>query len=459
MTPYTPATSPPNFNVPQPHSSSPVQQSQPAPGAMGPPPKPEKEEKEKITDIGDISDVVFGSGIDLREEENYIANTYRNTHGAPSFNSFESGTTIASPNNSFNQLAQANYGSHPAFAGSGPLSQPATSQESIEQEINRKHKAAAQAQAQKQQQHLNDPFLLGDTVRQRLHRLAYEQGVHLNIDGLFDPKPPLVPQGVTATGPDGTGIAAVKAKPIVQENAPFADILALISLAANERLRGLMDEAYTLSRNRRFQDASPERFGATEAGVQASTALPDTLNRLSLEDQQREAERLRRRAQRAANVPATDAIKTENASEAATPDPAASVAPEKPMTKKERERQAKMGQTEEALHKNANTTAAMQLGLGRKGKKYSWMTGGVAAAPINPYKASPKPAAVLTSAPTAGGKAAIGPGTAAEGGKVKERKWGGWNEAGLRVEVCRCGIWCSCSRGMGRKGRRCRGVC
>jgi hypothetical protein len=46
--------------------------------------------------------------------------------------------------------------------------------------------------------------------------------------------------------------------------------------------------------------------------------------------------------------------------------------PEK-MTKKERDRINKIGQTEEVLHRKANETASMALG---KKKKYSWMTGG-----------------------------------------------------------------------------------
>jgi hypothetical protein len=44
------------------------------------------------------------------------------------------------------------------------------------------------------------------------------------------------------------------------------------------------------------------------------------------------------------------------------------------LTKKERERQAKAGQTEEVLQRNANETANMQLG-GRS-SKYSWMNAG-----------------------------------------------------------------------------------
>jgi hypothetical protein len=49
--------------------------------------------------------------------------------------------------------------------------------------------------------------------------------------------------------------------------------------------------------------------------------------------------------------------------------------PEK-ITKKERDRLNKVGQSEEVLHRKANETASMALGFGKKSKKYSWMTGG-----------------------------------------------------------------------------------
>lgn len=416
---------------PHPHSSSPAPG--PSAGTMGPPPKPEKEEKEKITDISDISDVIFGSGVDLREEENYMVNTYRNVHGNTSFNtSFNSGTTVASPNNSFNSLTQGSYGEHPAFSGHGPVSQPAQSQESIEEEVTRKHEAAARKKAEAQQQHMRDPFLQGNTIRHRMHRIAYDQGVRINVEGLFDKIPEKPPQTMTATNPDGTaGIAAVKSHGLLNENAPLAEVLALISLAANERMRSFLDEAYTLARARRYGEPKP-----------ANPALPETFNRLQITDAQREEERIRKRAQRAAaasNTPLDAAPPSATAESAsggtpapgATPDP--NIAPEKPLSKKERERQAKMGQTEEVLHKNANTTAAMALGMGRK-KKYSWLTGGAPSTPSNPYKATPKASQASTPAPSSGKKgdgAKDGPTGIGGEGKVIERKWGGWKEDGI----------------------------
>ena len=252
---YSPMTagSPPAFNTPQPYAPSPM------PGAMGPPPRPtqekaEKEDKEKITDISDVTDVFHGSGIDLREEENYMTSTYRNVHKNQSFNtSFGSNTTVASPNNSFGVVSQGSFGSQPAFGGSGPISQPPVSQESVKDELDQKHRAAAHAHNEKRQQHLNDSFLQANNIRHRMHRIAYDQGVALNVEGLYDklPERPQGIQGVSATGPNGTA-AAVKAHGLLQETAPLAEILTLVSLAANERVRSLVDESYAIARGRRY---------------------------------------------------------------------------------------------------------------------------------------------------------------------------------------------------------------
>jgi hypothetical protein len=60
---------------------------------------------------------------------------------------------------------------------------------------------------------------------------------------------------------------------------------------------------------------------------------------------------------------------------AATPDDIPTIAPVIPekISKKERDRLNKIGQTDEVLHRKANETASMALG---KKKKYAWMTGG-----------------------------------------------------------------------------------
>lgn len=89
------------------------------------------------------------------------------------------------------------------------------------------------------------------------------------------------------------------------------------------------------------------------------------------EDERFERERIRKRQKR---------LQGSSATPADTPTLAPLPIPEK-MTKKERDRQNKMGQTEEVLHRKANETASMALG-GKK--KYSWMTGGTASGTSTP---------------------------------------------------------------------------
>ncbi len=99
--------------------------------------------------------------------------------------------------------------------------------------------------------------------------------------------------------------------------------------------------------------------------------LPGTLRELALTDRRIEEERLAARAKRlqvyanTADGNSTDTVGT----------PIAGLAPEPKLSKKERDRLAKAGQTDEVLHKAANDAVSMALG-GRKGKKYSWLSGG-----------------------------------------------------------------------------------
>jgi hypothetical protein len=86
-----------------------------------------------------------------------------------------------------------------------------------------------------------------------------------------------------------------------------------------------------------------------------------------------EKARLERRKRRKDNKDGgDDSVKAE--AESPAPDVAPNPSADVKLTKKERERQAKAGQTEEVLQRNANETANMQLG-GRS-SKYSWLNAG-----------------------------------------------------------------------------------
>jgi hypothetical protein len=103
------------------------------------------------------------------------------------------------------------------------------------------------------------------------------------------------------------------------------------------------------------------------------------------------------------------------------------------MTKKEREKAARGAQTEEAQHRNANATASMALGFG---KRFSWMSAG--------SKGGGGPAGrgggsgPGSGASTPGGPASNPTNTAAKAAFGRERKWGELREdskAGKKVQL------------------------
>ncbi|KAF2143427.1 uncharacterized protein K452DRAFT_225556 [Aplosporella prunicola CBS 121167] len=490
------AHAPLGFNQPQ----SPMDQgynmppqAPPPQGLMGPPQRPAEKEKkqeerpDKATDINDLSDVIGASGIDLREEENYLAQTYQNQHQNASFSSsFAQSPATLSPNNSFNALSQGSFGSYGAFQGSGPVSQPTVPQKTVEDELYEKHKAAARALSERSQRELNDPFLRGNCVRQKLGGRAYEHGVQINVEGLFD-KLPDAPRGVNATqakGPDGSGMVKAQAQALLDHSAPFAEILSLLSLATKERLRGVMEDSYALSRARQLgthgtvpPDFSNIAVGHDASQPQSTTQVPSsvtksswdqpdsaispttvpvkrsldsdapktdprlptpptetppspqptiafsstlvpTLKKIQQQERKWEQERVAKRQKRQKSISSDTPIDGKIS-------PADLIAPTK-MTKKERERIAKAGQTDEVLHKNANATANMAVG--GFGKKYSWLSGGSSGASTPRINTA-------VGGNTGGGAvaAATNASSAQDRGLIsRDRKWGEWREDGVK---------------------------
>lgn len=262
-------------------------------GLMGPPQRPANriEKADKQTDINDLSDLIQAAGVDLREEENYLTQSYRNIHGADAATSFNSQTSSTmSPNNSFNQWSSQQSGDQQAWRGSGLASQQPMTEQNVEEELFHKHKKAARALAEKGQAHLNNPFLQSQILRQRLGKAAHDNGVMLNVEGLFDriPQEPRGVHGVAATGPDGTAIVHAKADSLLDANASLVDLLSLISLATNERLRGIAEDAYAVSRGRQAGSHGlvPPEFSdiATGSGPsQPATAIPSHITKSTWE--------------------------------------------------------------------------------------------------------------------------------------------------------------------------------
>jgi hypothetical protein len=292
--PGSPATAHPSqsFHQPQPYQPPSDFSVRPPQGSMLPPKIPysktqdaDQLEKANPRENDDISDVLTGSGIDLKAEEEALSQSYRNV--GTSFNNSQGSRSTVSPHGSFNNWSQA--GTHGAFQGTGPLSQPVT-QEQQEAELVRKHAEAARALAETAQTPLSDPFLYASTLRHKLVKKAYDNGVQVNLEGLFD-KIPDVPQNVTRAsldGPNGESIVKLQADSLLTQNTPLVEIISLVSLAAEDHLRTILEDAFTLAQGRRQTShgivppnlADLARVGE---GTQTTTAVPTNISRTAWE--------------------------------------------------------------------------------------------------------------------------------------------------------------------------------
>lgn len=216
---------------------------------MGPPQRPvekvvEKAGPERHLDINDLSDSVISSGIDLREEENLLAASYRTDR-----NNLGQAPRNALQQNGFDLLSQNTFQGFDAKAGFGSWAEP---KQTPEEELYAKHKKAARALSEGHQHHLDDPFLWGACLRRHLDKASSESGIRLPVEGLFDriqDKPQNV-SGTSMRGGDGSSVTVVQAPSILNRNTPLEGVLSLLSLAANERLRTLLEDAYGLARGR-----------------------------------------------------------------------------------------------------------------------------------------------------------------------------------------------------------------
>ncbi|KAF2028913.1 hypothetical protein EK21DRAFT_68722, partial [Setomelanomma holmii] len=427
--PSSPATQqpPPSFHQPQPYQHPNGVQQPPPPNPMPPPKMPysraqDNSELEKPsgreTDVNHLNDVLEGGIVDLRAEEDLLLRSAPRTQGA-SFNSQATGSSNT-PNSSFNNWSQQ--GSHGAFQGTGPLQQEVTPDQH-EAEFIRKHEQAARILNESAQHPLTDPFLEGNVLRHRMAKRAYDAGIQVNVDGLFDKIPEKTPRDTTRTqsGADGQQIIGLEAASLLNQNAPLVEIISLIALAAEERVRSLVEDAFALSQGRQYtshgvidpqlvdlavveKDAQPKMVApqnilrtpweAPDSAVSPpSTASkhskyvanwirnpqcgtpPHTTQRSTSDasadfpgpkpdDEKYEKARLQKRQKR-------------QQGSAATPSetPAVLLPPPDKMTKKDKDALKKQNQTEDVLHRKANETASMALGFGKK-KKYAWMTGG-----------------------------------------------------------------------------------
>lgn len=222
-------------------------------GAMGPPSRP----ADRATDATELTDVLAGSGIDVREEEAFLTHSYQGP-GVPvqqiqrpnqplqpsvSFTSQAStvGTTSTTP--SFTDPSQLKGSAQGSFY-TEPLTQPPVPFRDPNEPTREDSEAARRAQY-----HLQDPFLLTKVLEQKLQKRGVDLGVRVPSEGLFHPVGR--PQPIEVTGPDGSSVVRTGQTILNQEGAPLVNILNLMSLSCEERLRGVLDYSSSLAKSRR----------------------------------------------------------------------------------------------------------------------------------------------------------------------------------------------------------------
>ncbi|KAI6778788.1 uncharacterized protein J7T54_007441 [Emericellopsis cladophorae] len=387
------------------------------PGSMGPPQRPADRPAKDYE--YDVTDSLAGTGIDLRAEEDFMANLYAKQ---------------------YEQEAQQGFAQHPAgskstFFGAGPANQPAGPSGQTGQDIfaaqaaERAWAESARRLATQRTQEINDPFLLVALLHRRADKIAREHHLELIVDNKNNTQPmgkmkmpnefpePKVTVSMKPSGEDQAMVETTGS--FIPHDAHLVDQLALMSIATKTRLRDLVEEAGNVAVHRQstshgeipaaWEPASaplnvetPEAMdvdglnvdgspaadsalkpdsNALENGAPAkklpkiSSYLTTTMRELAKQERQWEEARLRRRQQRKDGT--ADAAGSRSGSVA--PGTPGSIAPEeKAPTKKEAKKALKAAEPHDANAQNSTSatfTAIRGKSLfGKKAKSYDWMT-------------------------------------------------------------------------------------
>lgn len=101
------------------------------------------------------------------------------------------------------------------------------------------------------QYHLNKPFLLLAPLERRLRKEHLKHQVPYNQGQILERNPGVPPQDVYIIGPDNQEIlTTLKDQPLLHRDAPITDILALLSLACEERIRVILEKTAAAAHNR-----------------------------------------------------------------------------------------------------------------------------------------------------------------------------------------------------------------
>ncbi|OAA67160.1 Transcription initiation factor TFIID component TAF4 [Niveomyces insectorum RCEF 264] len=471
-------------------------------GVMGPPLKPADRPAKEYQ--YDVDDSLAGTGIDLRQEEQFQADYFA---GA-----YRPGARTGFPANA--------PGPRSSFYGSLSANQPAQTIDEVNQnkalveEAKVKWAESARNLATARGNALHNRFLEFNALHARVDKVAREYGIGVILDpktapstssvrlrqDVDFPKPEVKVK--TAVGPDGVAYVATTAT-FLPEDTFLADQLALLSLATKHRLRELLEDANKVAvmRQRTSHGVVPEEWvdvaaplpstssaslPKDEAGtagdsgtnplkrpfqaddtmstaeaikkISAANTLAQSLRIVGRNERTIEEQRLLKRQKRE-GLKTDQAPATPSGGRAGTPGTPGSAAPDtdKAPTKKELKKNAAAKVAEQNDTLSANRTSMAFLG-GRK-KQYSWMSGGSGAStPKRSFSAGGGGAGGGGSG-GGGGAAGTGGGPGGSGGggaggtsgrgpsepamltAEGRTKWGSWREDGIKGKDVQLRDW------------------
>ena len=235
------------------YNTMPAPPSQPGPsGAMGPPSRPAVD---KPTDINELGDVMAGSGVDLREEEAALSFAFNRAQQRREggYGATSGGSNYTAPRE--NHYMQNAPGDRNSFYGAGTLNQSPEPQKSDEEIGAEARKKALRVKSEIHSYHLNDPFLYPKNLIEIMKKQAQTMQVSIPFGGHLNPlaRPGSPPRELYVQGPDKNWVLKMlTSEDLLDVGSPYAEILALVSLATQERIRGLVEDAAALAKGRRI---------------------------------------------------------------------------------------------------------------------------------------------------------------------------------------------------------------
>lgn len=230
-------------------------------GTMGPPSRP----SDKPTDMNELSDVLLGSGVDLREEEAALTNRHHaqqqhdssfGSQLSTSFNSAGSGNppnVNLAPRFDYNHYSYNYPGSKGSFYGAGAFNQPAVPAEPPEARARREREKAERRKAESKQYHMNKPFILTGAAQKRIERQLKAHHLNTNINGHYKPASNKKPTRILVSGPDkNEHLEVLTDQHLVTNDSPWVELITLLSLAAQDRIRGHIEDAAAIAKSRRI---------------------------------------------------------------------------------------------------------------------------------------------------------------------------------------------------------------